>query len=46
MVGICERENVVPAMLGHIDGSGRVALWDRDSSSSVVDLDLEAVLGD
>jgi phosphoribosylformylglycinamidine synthase len=45
-VAICERENIVPAMLGHIDGSGRIVLWDRDASRAVVDLDLEAVLGD
>lgn len=45
-VAICKRENVVPAFLGKIDGSGRIVLWDEEVSEAVVDLDLEAVLGD
>lgn len=43
---ICARENVVPALLGEIDGSGRIVLWDEEVDAAVVDLDLEAVLGD
>lgn len=43
---ICARENVVPAFLGEIDGSGRIELWDEEADAAVVDLDLEAVLGD
>lgn len=43
---ICARENVVPACLGQIDGSGRIVLWDKEIEAPVVDLDLEEVLGD
>lgn len=43
---LCHRENVVPAILGAIDGSGRIILWDEYENKNVVDLDLEAVLGD
>lgn len=43
---ICARESVVPAFLGQIDGSGRIVLWDAEAGAAVVDLDLEAVLGD
>lgn len=45
-VGLCSRESVVPAFLGQIDGSGRIVLWDEETSSAAVDLDLEKVLGD
>lgn len=43
---LCKRENVVPAVLGSIDGSGRIVLWDEQEKQTVVDMDLEAVLGD
>lgn len=43
---LCARENVVPAFLGQIDGSGRIVLWDKEVKKAVVDMDLEAVLGD
>lgn len=43
---ICSRENVLPALLGQIDGSGRIVLWDEECDTAVVDMDLEAVLGD
>lgn len=43
---LCARENVVPAVLGSIDGSGRIVLWDDVENKAVVDMDLEAVLGD
>ena len=43
---ICERENVTPAVLGSIDGSGRIVPWDDVEQQNVVDLDLESVLGD
>lgn len=43
---LCARENVVPAVLGSIDGSGRIVLWDDTEQKAVVDMDLEAVLGD
>lgn len=43
---LCERENVVPAVLGRIDGSGRIILWDEEEGKSIVDLNLEDVLGD
>lgn len=43
---LCARENVVPAVLGSIDGSGRIVLWDEKENKAVVDMDLEAVLGD
>lgn len=43
---MCRRENVTPAVLGTIDGSGRIRLWDSVEQRNVVDLDLKAVLGD
>lgn len=43
---MCARENVEPAVLGSIDGSGRIVLWDDQEKQAVVDMDLEAVLGD
>lgn len=43
---LCAREHVVPVVLGMIDGSGRIVLWDEDEDKATVDLDLEAVLGD
>lgn len=43
---LCTRENVVPAVLGAIDGSGRIVLWDDLEQKSVVDMNLEEVLGD
>lgn len=42
----CRRENVTPAVLGTVDGSGRIVLWDEYENEAVVDMDLEAVLGD
>eukprot|EP00737_Agarophyton_chilense_P003176 gb/GEZJ01003686.1/.p1 GENE.gb/GEZJ01003686.1/~~gb/GEZJ01003686.1/.p1 ORF type:complete len:1455 (-),score=231.88 gb/GEZJ01003686.1/:2637-6386(-) len=43
---LCDRENVVPTVLGTIDGSGRIVLWDELQREAVVDMDLHAVLGD
>lgn len=43
---LCARENVVPVVLGSIDGSGRIVLWDDTEHKAVVDMDLEEVLGD
>lgn len=43
---LCKRENVVSVILGTLDGSGRIVLWDSDEGANVVDMDLEAVLGD
>lgn len=43
---LCWRENVVPSVLGSIDGSSRIVLWDDQEQRAVVDLDLEQVLGD
>lgn len=43
---LCARENVVPAVLGVTDGSGRIVLWDEEEKKAVVDMDLEQVLGD
>lgn len=43
---LCERENVTPAVLGSIDGSGRIVLWDDVEQRAVVDMDLNAVLGE
>ncbi|KAF6003930.1 hypothetical protein F1559_004022 [Cyanidiococcus yangmingshanensis] len=42
---LCERENVPLAVLGQIDGSGRIVLYDSLRQEVVVDLDLERVLG-
>jgi phosphoribosylformylglycinamidine synthase len=42
---LCERENVPLAVLGEIDGSGRITLYDSLRDEVVVDLDLERVLG-
>jgi phosphoribosylformylglycinamidine synthase len=42
---LCERENVPLAILGEIDGSGRIVLYDSLREEVVVDLDLERVLG-
>lgn len=43
---LCKRENVVAVVLGTVDGSGRIVLWDSEEGNNVVDMDLEAVLGD
>lgn len=43
---LCKRENVVAASLGTVDGSGRIVLWDSEEGRNVVDMDLDAVLGD
>lgn len=43
---MCARENVESAVLGSVDGSGRIVLWDDLEKQAVVDMDLEAVLGD
>lgn len=43
---LCARENVIPVVLGSIDGSGRIVLWDDTEHKAVVDMDLEEVLGD
>lgn len=42
---ICEREGVIATDIGTIDGSGRIALWDEAQNRTVVDMDLERVLG-
>lgn len=43
---ICAREKVVSVVLGTVDGSGRIVLWDKAEKKAVVDMDLEQVLGD
>ena len=45
---VCARERVPVAVIGRVDGSGRVTLVDRDApegSPPPEDLDLEDVLG-
>lgn len=43
---LCERENVVMSVIGKVDGSGRIVVVDPLQEDTVVDLDLEKVLGD
>mmetsp|Transcript_9220 Transcript_9220/g.27754 ORF Transcript_9220/g.27754 Transcript_9220/m.27754 type:complete len:1375 (-) Transcript_9220:489-4613(-) len=43
---LCARENVVCTVLGQADGSGKIVLYDAKDDKNIVDLDLEAVLGD
>jgi len=42
----CNRERVVCTVLGEIDGSGKIVLYDSKEDKNIVDLDLESVLGD
>ncbi|KAK4535513.1 hypothetical protein CDCA_CDCA05G1538 [Cyanidium caldarium] len=42
---LCERENVPLAVLGQVDGSGKVVLFDSRSGEVVEELELERVLG-
>lgn len=42
---LCTRENVVCSVLGSIDGSGRIVVWDDHEQKAVVEMDLEDVLG-
>lgn len=42
---LCSRENVVSSVLGSINESGRIVLWDDHEQRAVVDMDLEDVLG-
>ncbi|HCR19366.1 MAG TPA: phosphoribosylformylglycinamidine synthase [Candidatus Latescibacteria bacterium] len=43
---LCEREKVQCAFVGRITGDGRIVLYDDADDATLVDLDLDKVLGD
>jgi len=43
---LCEREKTKMSVLGSIDGSGKIVLYDRKTDQVVEDLELDAVLGE
>ncbi|MDA0709099.1 MAG: phosphoribosylformylglycinamidine synthase, partial [bacterium] len=43
---LCKREKMLYAFVGEVTGDGKIVVYDRESDTTPVDLDLDKVLGD